>query len=112
MGNNLLNDLTQLTQIPIETLLNMKRVAEKDIAHIFYENYVLYDKEEITIDIGIGNLILRINKNEEYITYEFVPFKSLENLLLNSIEDKESPLINSVESTLSQKVMSLYKELV
>lgn len=112
MKNDLLVDLSNLVQLPIEVMNNINKIAEKDIAHIFYENYVLYGKEEITIDIGIGNLILYINKEKEYITYEFIPFKSLENMLLKTIEDKQSPLVVSIENTLSNKVMSLYKELV
>lgn len=109
---SVIKDLSTLTQLPTETLKSLVNIAEKDICHLLYENYILMDKNKLVLDIGIGDLILNINTEEEYVQYEFIPSKHFERAILKTLEDKESPLIKDIEKNFSDKVLSLYKELV
>lgn len=109
---NVIKDLSTLTQLPTETLMGLVNVVEKDICHLIYENYILMGKNEIILDVGIGSLILHINTEEEYLNYEFIPSKHFERLLLKTLDEGESPLIKDIEKNFSDRVLSLYKELV
>ena len=109
---NVIKDLSILTQLPAETLTGLVAITEKDICHLLYENYVLMNKNELVLNIGIGDLILHINTEEEFLNYEFIPSKHFERALLKTLEDKESPLIKDIEKNFGDKVLSLYKELV
>lgn len=109
---NLIEDLSNLTQIPIDILQKINSVAEKDICNLVYEEYVNSEKSILNINIGIGILKLDLETEEGYIQYTFEPSRKLEKSLIKTINEEESPLIVDIENKLKTKVLSLYKELV
>lgn len=108
MKFNMLEDLSTITTIP---LLPMQELFQKGAICICDNvNETLKNKEnECEIDIGIGKLLLRIDT--EYIEYKFIPSSKLEENLINTINTRESPLINELEEALSKRIMNVYKDL-
>lgn len=109
---NTLDDLSTLTRIPKPTLKNIFNTLEKEIGHQVYNELVLSEKNSISSDIGIGELIINLSDEEGFITYDFIPSKSFEKNIIQTLTGKESPLIKSIEKNLENKILSLYKELV
>ena len=63
-----------------------------------------------SVDIGIG--ILHIYEDGDKVKYGFVPSAKLEEGVRNTIIRKENALEVVVESTLKNKLVNTYKELV
>ena len=109
---SLVKDIENLTQIPSNILEKISALAEKDICNIVYEEYVTSDRTLMSIDIGIGYIILDLESEDGYIQYTFEPSSKLEKMLIKTINEKESPLVDDIEKSLTRRVVSLYKELV
>ena len=109
---NTLDDLSILTKVPKSTLKNIFETLEKEIGHQVYNELILSEKASIILDIGIGELVINLNSEEEFVTYDFIPSKSLEKDIIQTLTAKESPLVRSIEKNLESKILSLYKELV
>lgn len=107
--SNLTRDVSKLTTIPYATLNKLKDIEVACIGHNVYEG-VLKNEQQITIDVGIGELIVKINPEE--IRYKFIPSSHLEETIRSSVANKESPLVQKIEGKLRDKVMNVYKELL
>ena len=110
--NTLINSISTLTQIPTYILERISDVAIKEICHEVYTDYILNEKDKITLDIGIGILYLNIDSTEGTITYSFKPSRQMEKDLIHTLRGKESILVGAVETNLNKKILNLYKELI
>lgn len=106
---NLNNELSILTQIPINVLDKLSNISKKCILHNIHQS-CLEDKDCLEIDIGYGNIIMYIS--DENIVYRFVPSKDFEKSIINTIDSQEDPLILDIEQSLKKKVLNVYKELI
>lgn len=110
--NKIIKDLSILTNIPEYIINKMEEILEKEIQKEIYDAVIFSKKEYINIDLGIGRLIVNVDINKGSLTYDFIPSKSLENGIIQSLRYEENPIIESVEKNLKNKVLSFYKELV
>ncbi len=105
---SLISDLSTLTTIPVSTLEKLENKKQLCILHKVAENE--RKSEPITYaDVGIGTVYIK-HENDE-IRYKFIPSKNFEKSLKTTIETGESPLITTVETALSDKIMNIYKDL-
>lgn len=111
---NVLEDLAELTQVPVSILVSISEILIKEIGHLAYEEFILSGREEAVIDLGIGCLTLYSGTadGENFISYDFTPSKQLERTLVDTLTEEESPLIDSIEKKLQSKILALYKELL
>ena len=70
----------------------------------------LSSNEVSEFDLEFGKLQILIESDT--IRYKFVPSKEFESMLINTINSKESPLIKALEDTMTEKIISTYKELL
>ena len=105
---DLIQDLSTLTTIPKQTLLKIEKRKETCIAHSVLES--IFDGNDTTLfDIGIGSLYIQ-HKDDE-IQYKFIPNLNFEQLLVNTIKTKESPLVTELDESLFNKITQAYKDL-
>ena len=106
---NLIDNLNKLTFIKNSILHKLVNISENCICDYVLE--CMLDDETVTpIDIGIGTLYVNISNNE--LQYKFIPNKKLEKKLIRTVNNQESPLIESIESNLNDKIVNTYKELL
>lgn len=103
------SDLSVITNIPKMTLDKLCDKAALLIADNTLESF-LNKEDKASLDIGIGYLYIKIE--DDAIKYKFIPSKSLDNLLKDSIKSKQSPIITSVDKALRDKIQATYKELL
>lgn len=105
--NNIIEDLSTITQIPKRFLDKLVNNATQCIGHSVYE--ALKTKNNlIKVNVGIGIIYIKFNK--EHIEYKFIPSAQLENCLSKVILDETDPIINDVEDSLRTKILNTYKE--
>lgn len=108
-NHNLIKDTAQITDIPIQCLDKFTELQEKEICH-----YILGakngHKKEVSIDIGIGNIELKLSEDE--IMYKFSPSESLAELIKKSITKKESPIIEELSDRIITLFKNTYKDLM
>lgn len=109
MQQNLIRDISALTAVSNKTLNKIVDVAE--LCFCDYINELdITNEDVVNIDIGIGTLsLLLVNDSMQY---QFTPSYQLEQQLINTIESKTSPLVNSAQSNLEHKLRTTYKELL
>ena len=109
MQNNLLNDLSIITTIPQATLT---KLTDKSIWCICnsLEEAILKLESIAEIDLGIGKLLLGIEDNS--LEYKFIPSPKLESNIIKTIKDKKNPLINQLESSLADRIINVYKDMM
>lgn len=105
---NLINDLATITTIPATTLKKLAKKEELCILHAISENE-FEGIMDTSIDIGFGTIFIRHDGDE--LKYGFIPSKSFEEDLKETITTGVSPLITEVETALKNKVMNTYKDL-
>ncbi len=106
---NTIKDVSKITNIPYKYLDRLMLNLERCICHSTLENY--NDRNHITeCNIGIGTLVIGVTEDE--VQYKFIPSHSFEEMMVNTIETKQSPLINAAEELLDSKIKQVYKELL
>jgi hypothetical protein len=105
---NLTKDISTLTGISVLTL---EKIISKVISSICYDvQESTLNKNEISeIDIGIGNLMIKNLGGE--VAYKFIPNSKLNNSVIETLKTGKSPLENSIEIALRDKVAKIRKEL-
>ena len=106
---NIVEDLSTLTTISQTTLNKLVKQTDYIICDGVHES-ILKNENITTVDIGIGTLLIKVG--EEEIKYKFIPSNTLENTLIWTIDNHESPLVSKIESTLKDRVFNVYKELI
>lgn len=109
MQQNLIRDISALTAVSNKTLTKMVGIAELCVCDYLNELDIAGD-EIVNINIGIGTLSLLIV--EDSIQYQFTPSYQLEQQIITTIEDKNSPLVDGIETNLENKLRATYKELL
>lgn len=105
---DIINDTATITTIPRNTLVQLEKRFEQCITSAIYSAAITSD-DTVELDIGIGVLI--ICWSEEEIKYKFIPSNSLESSVTAAIVDKKCDLIESMEKSLTNKIINVYKEL-
>lgn len=109
MNINIMNDLSTLTTIPMESLNKLSTKAIYCINDAV-EELLLSDESILKLDIGIGILNISINNNE--LDYYFEPCDKLNNSIIGTIKNKSNTLTNKLDATLVDKVLHAYKDLL
>ena len=105
---NILEDLSFLTGVS-QTNLTFLTIHENNaIAHIVLED-ILEGKEVTEIDIGIG--VLKILHNDSEIKYKFIPSETLNNKVISTVKNKQSPVAKRVGDRLGERINKAYKDL-
>lgn len=107
--NTYTQDISTLTTIPESAVKRLVKISSEYITHCIVES-VLDKKETCEIDIGIGSLMVDINTEE--LKFKFIPSKTLQNNIYESIIDKNSKLALDVEDNLRDKIIYAYKNLI
>lgn len=107
--NSIINDLSAITTIPMNSLQKLK---EKEIYLICnaVEESTLQGKNITEINLGLGTLIILIENG--FINYKFTPSSKLEKNLVNTIINKKNPLTNLFEEALADRVVKTYKDML
>lgn len=106
---DLVQDVANLTSVPKEKLDKFVDKAEYAILDALDEATKTGKDDIIELDIGIGTLQL-INK--DVLEYRFVPSRHLEKAIVNYFETYTNPLENTLEKTLSERILKVYKEIL
>jgi len=106
---DIIDDVCKLTTIPYTVMKRLISKVSMCISHAVCES--LLSGENITqVNVGIGKLF--INVSDDSITYKFIPSPHLEELLVNTVNSGESPLVTKVEDTLKSKIINVYKDML
>lgn len=109
MANNVLNDLSIITTIPQATLVKLMDKLNWCICNSVEES--ILKSETITeIDLGLGKLILSVENN--FLEYKFIPSIKLESNIIKTIKEKKNPLIHQLESSLADRIVNTYKDMI
>lgn len=103
-----LHDLSTITTIPYQTLQKLFEKLSWVICDAVQDS--LMNKEDFaSIDIGIGTVDISVSNDT--VEYRFVPSKSLESSVIQTVEDKSNPLVKNIESSLVKRIVNTYKDL-
>ena len=106
---DLVSDISLLTSVPYKTLNNLCDKGAECICHSLLEN-INDSVRETSIDIGIGQLTVVVCDDE--IHYIFKPSTKLEEMLIDTIVNKNDPLVKDIEQSLVARILNTYKDLV
>lgn len=109
MEKKLIDDISTLTNIPKSRVEDLFVLMENCMC-----DYVLEDRKELSditeIDLLFGTLI--VGRENNSIKYKFIPSLYFENKLREALITNKNPLTSQIESKLSDKMLSVYKELL
>ena len=71
---------------------------------------VIAEDNIVDYNLGIGTLRLLVADNK--IKYKFVPSEILEESLINAVQKEHTNLKSELESSLANKILKQYKELL
>ena len=109
MNHKVLNDLSDLTQIPLLTLQKLEEYKSLCISHEVFSQ--LQSGENVSrVDIGVGVVTIKIS--EDGIRYKFEPSPRLERDIVCVVENNCSPLATAVDTSLQKKIEKTYKDLL
>ena len=108
--NNLISSICKVTTTPESTLQNILKTGNycitSDVVNMYFS-----DNSMCEFDLLWG--ILQVHKEDDNtLKYVFKPSKNLEEMIRNSILNKEDPLIKALEDKINTKMLSTYKELL
>ena len=110
MQQNLLRDISALTSVSLKTINKMEHLAELCICDYLNELDMQANDDIVNINIGFGTVSMLII--DDSIQYQFVPSYSLEQKMISTIENKCTPLIDTAETNLENKLLTTYKDLL
>ena len=105
----LVDDLSTITNISRQTLEKLTSLSISCICDAV-EDDVLKGNDVVTIDIGIGQLMIKHTDND--MRYKFIPGAKLEEAVVQTIINDKNPLKVEIEDTLKKRILSIYKELL
>ena len=74
------------------------------------ENTTIDEDTTTEVDIGFGSLLINIVDNQ--IKYKFIPSKKFEQAILSTIIEGNNQLVNNLENSLTEKMLTIYKDLL
>ena len=109
MKYDLIKDTATLTTIPEKALTKLASKAIYSINEAVVESQLANDNV-IDIDIGIGNLAIKIE--DEEVVYKFVPSPELDNSIKETILNGRNLLEDALEASLVDKLTNTYKDIL
>jgi len=109
MEQNLIKKESTLTTIN-EKYLHKLSDIQIYIMNDIVEDALLSGETETSIDLDIGVLTIRFEDND--LRFRFKPSAKFEESLISTIQNKQNPLTLTLERTLVNKLLSIYKELI
>ena len=110
MMENLIDDLSKLTTIPAEYLNRLITKCEWCVCDYVDTNILEKSSNIVEFDIGLGTISIILDDNK--LIYRFVPSKSLEKSVINTIKNNSNPLKLTFEKNLVNKITEVYKEMI
>lgn len=107
--NNINEDISILTTIPKYALDRISLLSKYCVCH-YLEDTKLKKEEVTSIDIGLGELLIK--EEQDTIRYKFIPARSLEKAIIETLKTGESPLINEAENIFIDRIIHTYKDLL
>lgn len=105
----LIDNLSTITSISKQTFDKLVNLSISCICDAV-EDDILSDNDVMTIDIGIGQLMIKHTDND--MRYKFIPDAKLEEAVSQTIINDKNQLKVAVEDTLKKRIMNIYKELL
>ena len=105
MDLNLKKDLSTLTTVEEKVFNKLIQKIEWCINDSI-ESAIINNDDVVNVDVGIGNLIIKI---DDAIKYRFMPSKQFEKSLLNTITNERNDLKLNLENSLVSKLQNVYK---
>ena len=109
MEKNLIEDVSKLFNLKSSLLKKFVRVADYCISDYVLEAK-LSDEDVTEINIGIGQLKLLIT--DDSLSYQFVPSKKLETMIIDAYQNEKSEMTEVLEGDIENRLLSAYKELL
>ena len=106
---NVLQDLSTLTTIPYSNLQKLFYRLGTVIAYNVQESTKLGEQISV-LDIGFGTLNIKVTTDDVY--YKFIPNSAFEQDIIKSVLDSDIKLVNDLEESLRNKVLTTYKDLM
>lgn len=100
-------NLSVISTVPKDML---DKLTNLSIACICDEALNQLDKDQLTLDLSFGTLIVNISENT--LRYRFIPSNKLDQNLQQALLEGVNPLVNLLENSLTNKFTGLYKELL
>lgn len=107
--NKITKDLSILTTIPEKNLDRLVDLSKECIYDAIEESR-LKEESICEIDLGIGILYILLSK--ETTKYKFIPSEDLEININKVIRKDTSPMTKFVETTIVDKIINTYKDLM
>lgn len=102
-------DLSLLTTVKEPTINKWNSIIAKIICD-YVEEAIKTDQEYIKIDLGWAYLTIYLLEGE--IKYVLTPSEELEANLIETVVEKKSPLVLSLEESLVEKFQKIYKDIL
>lgn len=106
---DLVSDISTLTTLPDKTL---RRLCDKGVECICHDTLETLQNGEIETNIDISIGIIKIIVDNDEIHYRFIPSANLERMLVESINDNVDPLVKHIEESLTNRILTAYKDLI
>lgn len=104
---DIIGDVCTLTTIPRRSMNRLVKHENWCICEALQESQL--KKESISVlDIGIGTLYIEVG--EETVQYKFIPSKSLEANIVETITSGKNPLVVNLEDTFADRITKTYKD--
>lgn len=105
---NIIQDISTLTTVQKSSI---DRLCKQMIKCICYDvcEALSQDMKELCLDIGIGNLVIKID--DDSVLYRFEPSQTLDSDVLCSVTTGKNPVVEDIENSLLSKVNTTYKDL-
>ena len=105
---NVLQDVSILTTVQKSSI---DRLCSQIVKCICYDvcEALLQNDTEICLDIGIGNLFIKVSDDD--VKYRFEPSSYLDESVLESVSTGKNPIVDDIESSLLEKINITYKDL-
>ena len=105
----LVEDLATLTTIPAKQLEKLVAKSALCISDVVAEA-ALGQEDKAEIDLGIGQL--KIKKEASGIRYVFIPSTNLAASVNKAFSEQKSSLVETIDTTLVDRVTNTYKDLI
>ena len=109
MKDNIIEDLSTLTTIPVKTLERLTERLSWCLCNALQEALL---KKELTVEANVGFGTISFGLEDDVLRYKFIPSPVLEESLRKLLLEGENPLVMTVEKTLATRVVKTYKDFI
>ena len=106
---NLIEDVSKLTTIPIKSLNSLSDTFIYCIIDAVKESK-LNGEDTVNLDLGIGNICIKLLDKE--LKYKFIPSDKMNKGMSDLFNKGLNSLENVLESSLVDKIVNTYKDLI